>query len=184
MKKHQEDLQMLYDILMSDDVSLSILKHEDELFEIIPELMYIKGFEHKHPHHHLDVYSHTILALSLSEKNFSVRLSLLLHDIGKPFSFTEYKNVRHFKNHPYFSSVIARKILKRLSYDDEFIEKICYLIKMHDSPITFYDVNSNYDLSYELYLVQRCDALAHNPKKLEKRIKYLDESQELFAMKK
>lgn len=87
MKKHQEDSQMLYDILMSDDVSLSILKHEDELFEIIPELMYIKGFEHKH-HHHLDVYSHTILALSLSEKNFSVRLSLLLHDIGKPFSFT------------------------------------------------------------------------------------------------
>ena len=43
MKKHQEDSQMLYDILMSDDVSLSILKHEDELFEIIPELMYIKG---------------------------------------------------------------------------------------------------------------------------------------------
>lgn len=55
---------------------------------------------------------------------------------------------------------------------------------MHDSHITFYDVSSNYDLSYELYLIQRCDALAHNPKKLEKRIKYLDESQELFVMKK
>ena len=91
----------------------------------------------------------------IGKSNFLKALNLFFNgetDIGKPFSFTEYKNVRNFKNHPYFSSVIARKILKRLSYDDEFIEKICYLIKMHDSHITFYDVSSNYDLSYELYL--------------------------------
>ena len=80
---------MLYDILLAEDVVLAIKNNMDYLLDIIPELKYMMGFDHKHPHHHLDVWNHTLYALSLSKRDFDVRFALLLHDIGKPFSYQE-----------------------------------------------------------------------------------------------
>ena len=167
----------LHEILMSDDVQSSINSNLDDLLRIIPELEYTMGFEHKHPHHHLDVWNHTLLALSLSKKDFDVRLSLLLHDIGKPFSFQEGE-VRHFKNHAKVSVIMAKNILKRFDFDNSYIKNICYLIENHDTPITEEQINNNEELCLKLYEIQRCDALAHNPEKLEKRKYYLDQTKE------
>lgn len=163
----------LYDILMSDDIVSSINTNIDYLLEIIPEIKNMMGFEHKHPHHHLDVWNHTLLALSLSKRDFDTRLTLLLHDIGKPFSFQEGE-VRHFKNHPEVSMKMSKIILKRLNFNKDFIDKICYLIINHDSPITDEQIKNNFDLILKLYDVQYCDALAHHPDKLKKRKKYLE----------
>ena len=77
----------LEEILLSDNITKSIDENLDYLLSIIPELKNIIGFKHKHPEHHLDVWNHTLLALSMSEKRFDIRLCLLLHDIGKPFSY-------------------------------------------------------------------------------------------------
>lgn len=163
----------LYDILMSDDIVSSINTNIDYLLEIIPEIKNMMGFEHKHPHHHLDVWNHTLLALSLSKRDFDTRLTLLLHDIGKPFSFQEGE-VRHFKNHPEVSMKMSKIILKRLNFNKDFIDKICYLIINHDSPITDEQIKNNFDLTLKLYDVQYCDALAHHPDKLKKRKIYLE----------
>ncbi len=165
------DKEKIYNILMSDDVLKSINDNLDYLFSVIPELKFMVGFEHKHPHHHLDVWNHTLYALSLSLKDFDVRISLLLHDIGKPFSFIDGE-VRHFPNHPYVSSEMAYVILKRLNFDDDEINKICYLIKMHDTPIKDEEINNDEKLMKKRFLVQVCDAYAHNPSKLSKRKLY------------
>lgn len=122
-------------ILLSEDIVESINSNIDYLINIIPENKDMMGFEHKHPHHHLDVWNHTLLALSLSQKNFDVRLCLLLHDIGKPHSYQEGE-VRHFKNHPKVSSQMSKIILQRLGYEEKYIDYICYLIKHHDIPIS------------------------------------------------
>ena len=66
-------------------------------------------------------------------------------------------------------------ILKRLGYSEEYIKYICYLILNHDNRIKEEQINDNYELCLKLFEIQRCDSLAHNPNKLEKRIKYLDE---------
>lgn len=160
------------EILMSDDVTQSINNNADILLEIIPEIRDMIGFQHNHPHHHLDVWNHTLLALSLSEPNFDIRLCLLLHDIGKPHSYQD-DEIRHFKGHPLKSSIISKTILKRLGYDEKYINKICYLIENHDNPMTKEDIEKNYDISVKRFCIQYCDALAHHPDKLEKRIKYL-----------
>ena len=174
--KEQENLykkrEQLYSILMSNDVVSSIRKNQDKLLEIIPEIKNIIGFKHNNPHHHLDVYEHTLLALSMSYKNFLERLVLLLHDIGKPFSYQD-DIVRHFKDHPDVSSKMSYDILTKLGYKEDFINEVCYLIKYHDTPIKDEDISSNYDLAYKRYLIQIKDALAHNPNKLDKRISYL-----------
>ena len=167
----------LEDILLADDVVKSIQDHLDYLLEIIPELQYMIGFEHHHPHHHLDVWNHTLLALSLSSKDFDTRLCLLLHDIGKPFSYQD-DEVRHFYGHAKVSSDMAKPILKRLGYEDYYIQTICTLIEHHDTPITDEEIATNYDYCVKLFEVQKCDALAHHPDKLEKRKVYLSKVKE------
>ena len=172
-------MERLYEILTSNNILESINNNLDYLISIIPEIKNMIGFKHNHPHHHLDVFNHTLLALFLSENDFDIRLALLLHDIGKPFSYQD-EEVRHFHNHANVSSNISRIILKRLGFKEEYIEEICYLIKYHDTPITIKQIENNYDLSYKLYKIQTCDALAHNPTKLKKRKEYLDSTLKLF----
>ena len=172
----------LQEILLSDDVVKSINDNIDDLLLIIPEIKYMIGFEHNHPHHHLDVWNHTLLALSLSEKDFDIRLCLLLHDIGKPFSYQD-EEVRHFRNHAKVSSNMSREILKRLEFDDEYIEYICYLIKNHDTLISDEEIDNNYDLCLKLIEIQKCDALAHHPDKLERRKKYIETINKKLVLK-
>lgn len=56
----------LDDILLSDNVVECINNNLDYLLVLVPEIQYMIGFDQKHPHHHLDVWNHTLLALSLS----------------------------------------------------------------------------------------------------------------------
>ena len=164
----------LQSILLSDNIVESINKNMDYLLTIIPEIKNMIGFKHNHPHHHLDVWNHTLLALSLSEKDFDIRLCLLLHDIGKPFSYQD-EEIRHFRNHAKVSSEMSRIILNRLGYDEEYINYICYLIENHDTKIDNKQIKNNYEVCLKLYKIQKCDALAHHPDKLEKRKQYLNE---------
>lgn len=170
-------------ILLSDDVVKSINENIDYLVEIIPEIKYMFGFEQDHPHHHLDVWNHTLLALSLSEKDFDVRLCLLLHDIGKPFSYQD-EEVRHFKGHAKKSSEMSEVILTRLGYEKDYVNYICFLVKNHDKKIPDKMMIENYDLCLKWYEMQRCDALAHHPNSLENRKKYLSETKNRLILKK
>lgn len=169
----------IQELLTSEEVIDNIKNNLDELLKIIPELKDMIGFDHKHPHHHLDVFEHTLLALSKSENDFEIRLVLLLHDIGKPHCYIDAE-VRNFKGHPKVSKEISLNILKRLNYTDRFIEEVCYLIEKHDDIITSDEIKNNYNLAYKRYLIQECDALAHHPEKLEKRIKYLEKTKTKF----
>lgn len=163
----------LEEILCGEDVIKKINENEEELFDLIPELKMIVGFEHKHPHHHLDVWKHTLLAIGLSKDDFDIRLTLLLHDIGKPLSCIEGE-IRHYPNHALISSEISYNILKRLNYDEIYIEKICYLIRYHDTPINDEDIKEKKNLTIKRLQIQKCDAFAHNPKYLDKRKEYLE----------
>ena len=167
----------LEEILLSDDIG----SYQEELVSLIPELKPCIGFDQRHPHHHLDVWGHTLLALSFSPKDFEIRLVLLLHDIGKPFSFYEEDGVRHFPNHAEKSREIAEEILKRFDYPESFKQEVLYLIKEHDTEIKTEELLYDYELSYKKYTVQRCDALAHHPEKLEKRKQYLEYTKKLFT---
>ena len=61
-------------------------------------------------------------------------------------------------------------------------DEICYLVEFHDTPITSKDISEDMDLAYKRYLVQYCDIYAHNPDKLESRIKYLNKVKKEFKI--
>lgn len=165
--------EILEKLLLSRYLKLDANK--EIVFKIIPELKETYGFDHKHPHHCYDVWGHTIEALKRSKPDLQIRMALLLHDIGKPYSYQEDKNIRHFKGHPQKSAEISRKILQRLGYSDEEIEDICYLVNNHD---TLIDINkiteNNIELIKKQLYIQYCDAYAHAPKYVDRRIEKLD----------
>ena len=169
MEKGKEELE---NIIMENQIHYF---DENIFFTIIPELKDCEGFDHKHPHHCYDVWEHTKVAMRKSKPDLQIRLALLLHDIGKPHSYQEDGEIRHFHGHPQVSADMSRKILVRLGYNEKEVEEICYLIENHDNIINIDNVNKdNIELTKKLLYIQYCDAYAHDPKNIEKRIKKLD----------
>lgn len=148
----------------------------ETLIKYIPEIEKIKGFEHKHPHHHLDVLGHTLLVLDnlSSENDLEIKMAGLLHDIGKPFSYQDGE-VRHFHGHPEISAKITDKILTQLGYEANFVKNVNYLVKMHDTIIEPNNLDNTYQMTVKRLKLQYADAKAHAPSKVEKRVELLYE---------
>lgn len=163
------------EVLTGNNVAESISENMECLLTLIPEIKNMIGFEHKHPHHHLDVWRHTLEVLkNLNSKDLELNMAALLHDIGKPFSYQD-EEVRHFHGHPEISCKMAQQILTRLGYDEEFIKRVSYLVKTHDTIIEPSNLDNSYKMIQKRLQLQYADAKAHHPEKTEKRIKFLDD---------
>ena len=74
-------------ILLSNDVYNELKFHENEIFELIPELRKCKGFNQNNSWHIFDVYEHILHVVAGVEPNIYLRLSALFHE--KPLTYTE-----------------------------------------------------------------------------------------------
>ncbi|MGN0606508.1 MAG: CCA tRNA nucleotidyltransferase [Oscillospiraceae bacterium] len=108
-----------------------LMKYSDIIGVFIPEILASVGFDQKSKYHKYTVWEHIAVAVSKSCNDRIVRLALLLHDIGKPFSCQEEGECRHFKGHAAVSADMAEKILKRLKYDNFTIKRVKTLIMHH-----------------------------------------------------
>ena len=165
-------------ILTSENIEEEIRSNEDYIFSLIPELRSEVGFDQKHPHRSFDVWNHTIEALKHIEPDFELRLIVLLHDIGKPFSYQDGTDgVRHFKGHPTKSKEISKPILERLNIEPK--DEILYIIENHDTPIDTNNINDR-KIEIKRLKVQYADAYAHAPSTIQKRILRLNAIKELI----
>ncbi len=110
-----------------------ILKNYRDVIEIfIPEIRNMYGFDQRTPYHKYDVWEHTIHAVGVAEKSPIICTTMFFHDIAKPNCFTLDENgVGHFKNHAFLGAEIANKILKRIKFSSNEINKITKLIANH-----------------------------------------------------
>ena len=100
---------------------------------IMPEFDAIMETPQNTPHHMYNVGEHTLKALSLTEKDRILRLTMLLHDIGKAsMRTTDANGVDHFKGHGPAGKEIAKKILRKLKFDNDTIAQVTHLIYWHD----------------------------------------------------
>ncbi len=103
------------------------------IFRVIPELAAQAGFDQKNPNHIHDIWTHTTMAVDAVAPESVPRLTMLLHDVGKPACFfTDEKGVGHFYGHGEKGAEIADGILRRLRCDNATRERVCLLIQNHD----------------------------------------------------
>jgi len=125
----------LVKIIMSDKAAegIELLKDSSLLKYIIPELEKGVGVT-QNRHHIYTVYEHNLLSLKFAvEKKFNleVRLASLLHDIAKP-EVKEGEGVSAtFYNHDFVGARFAARILERLKFPNDTIDKVALLVRSH-----------------------------------------------------
>ncbi len=85
------------------------------------------------PHHMYTVGEHTIQSIRGVAPDLTLRLTMLLHDFGKPAArTTDSRGIDHFWGHPEISEKISRDILRRLRYDNRTRDRVLKLVLCHD----------------------------------------------------
>ena len=120
-------------ILLSSRPSegLKLLYNSYLLDYVIPELLPMIGLQQRGDYHHKDVWRHTLQVVENIAPDLTLRWAALLHDIAKPATKTVDGTEVHFFGHEVLGAEMAGKILQRLRFSSELVERITKLIRMH-----------------------------------------------------
>jgi len=161
-------------------------------------------------HRHKDVYDHTLavlgqaIALEAQGPDLLLRLSALLHDIGKPSTREIHRDrTVTFHHHDVVGARMARSRLRELRFDKETVRKVSDLVRLHlrfhtyaagwtDAAVRRY-VRDAGDVLPQLNLLTRADVTTGDARKaraiqlrvteLEERIDHLRQQEELDALR-
>lgn len=123
-------------MLCGEGVLDILLEYRDVMAVIIPELEPCVGFNQNNPYHLYTVYDHIAHAVdNYKGTDISIKMALLLHDIGKPECYTEDHNGGHFHGHSVNSMRIAKDVMTRLKFDAKTRDEVVDLVLYHDSDI-------------------------------------------------
>ena len=101
--------------------------------EFLPEFDACMETSQNTPHHCYTVGEHILHSLCHVRADRVLRITMLLHDIGKPVVRKTDENGRdHFKTHGNTGEKMAGQILRRLKFDNDTIRKVTRLVKWHD----------------------------------------------------
>ena len=131
-------------ILLNENrvLGFDLLVESGLMEHIIPQILQLKGCEQPPQFHpEGDVFVHTRLMLSLLKDAPSIELvlSVLLHDIGKPatYSFDEEADRIRFNGHDKLGAEMSEQILRDLKFSNSIIEDVVQMVANH---MTFKDV--------------------------------------------
>lgn len=156
--------------------------------QFLPEFDRLMATEQETPHHMYNVGEHTLHALKNVRPDKILRLTMLLHDMGKPALKTMDKDgVAHFKKHAVESEIITKQVLRRLKFDNDTLNKVAKLVFYHDYRMPATDKNVRRAMNkigeelFPYYMeVRRADVLAQSMYQREEKIKNLDEIEALY----
>lgn len=171
----------LVKILLSKKPSkfIRLLHSTGLLNDLIPELHACYGVEQNKKYHKHDVFTHSVLACDNTDADIVLRLSALLHDIGKLQTREEQGGGKvTFYSHEVASARISKRILKRLNFSNDIVNKVVELTYLHmynyepekwtDSAVKRFIKKSKIqpeDLDkldiFPLFLVRKADRLAN-----------------------
>lgn len=121
-------------ILLDKNVKLGInlLKELHILDFILPEIVETYDYDQNSKYHENNLYDHILNVVGYSPEVLEIRLAALLHDLGKPSTFSMGEDgVAHYYGHEVESSEIARNVLRRFKFSNEIIKNVRILIENH-----------------------------------------------------
>ena len=155
----------------------------------LPEFDRCMETRQNNPHHCYSVGEHILKSMELIRNDRILRLTMLLHDLGKPACLTtDEQGIDHFYGHQEASAAMAQTILRRLKYDNDTIRKVVKLVRYHDMQIRLTApavrkavVKIGEDL-FPLFLeVKQADLLAQSTYQREEKQEILNEVKRLYA---
>lgn len=155
---------------------------------VLPEFDAMMETGQNNPHHCYTVGEHTLKALESVRADRVLRLAVLFHDMGKPEKrSTDEMEIDHFYGHQKASEEIARRILRRLRFDNDTIAAVTKLILWHECPweCTPCSVRkalnkTGAELFPMLLEIRHADLMAQSTYKREEKLQKLLESRRLY----
>lgn len=149
--------------------------------EVLPEFDLCMETPQNNPHHCYNVGEHILHAMLAVEPDKVLRLGMLFHDIGKSQTLTvDEDGITHNKMHPVVGEEMTRKILRRLKFDNDTIDKVCKIVLYHDQDIALTDTGvrramnrMGEDIFPLIIAVHRADISAQSDYKREEKLEKL-----------
>lgn len=171
---HPEHIRMVYETGLS------------KVF--LPEFDCMMETAQNNPHHCYSVGEHVIEAMCHVDSDKVLRLAVLLHDVAKPECIsTDEDGVDHFYGHPKAGAEMARKILRRLKFDNDTTDAVCRLVEWHDDNPELSERNVRRAIQRvgisqypNLFAVKRADILAQSDYQRAEKLAYVDEYENLY----
>lgn len=160
------------------------------VFFLIPELQKTYNFNQNNKYHDYDIWEHTLHVVENTPVDLVLRLTALLHDVGKPETYVLGEdNQGHFYGHAEVSAKLAEEILLRFRYSNIIKNKVILLIKEHS--LTF-EISKKFlkkalsrmsadDLN-DLFIFRKADIIGQKGKEIAaERLEKVNKNQELLA---
>lgn len=134
-KQIYEEMTSLFLNSEKPSKAFKLMKSMKLLEGFFPELNETIEIEQTNKAENLDLFTHIMLALDsvpMGKPNtLKLRIAVLLHDIGKPYTQIITDTGNHFYNHENIGAILAERILQRWGFSKYFIDTILILIKNH-----------------------------------------------------
>ena len=183
--------------IQTELVKMLVSPHPDRILEawelgitgvMLPEFDACMTTSQNTPHHCYTVGEHILHSLCHVRADKVLRITMLLHDIGKPVVRKTDENGRdHFKMHGIAGEKMAAQILRRLKFDNDTIRKVTRLVKWHDdrpdgtTKAVRRAVNRIGEDLFPYYLeVQQADMLAQSDYRRTEKQERLDKVKEAY----
>lgn len=164
-----------FKLLCGPGAGLILRAFPDVLAHIVPEISVMVGYDQLNHHHSYDLWEHTVQGLENVPADPDLRLTMLLHDTGKPaVRVMDDKGEAHYRGHQAASAEIAERVTDDLRCDRETRDRVIRLVRYHDIPLRTESGEVNLDRSFllrrlnkfgekdlrALFLIHRADRIA------------------------
>lgn len=156
--------------------------------QILPEFDICMETNQNNPHHCYTVGEHILHAMQETMPDKVLRLGMLFHDIGKPQTLsTDDKGITHNKGHAELGEKMTKKILRRLKFDNDTIDKVSKIVLYHDQEVGLTPSGvrralnrMGEDIFAMLFEVQYADILAQSDYLREEKLQKLTYKKEIY----
>ena len=170
-------------LLVGKNAGDVLRQYPDVFCQFWPELGPLVALEQNNPWHCWGGWEHTIHAVEGAPADVTLRLSMLLHDIGKPAcKSTDDKGIAHFYGHPAVSARLADQMLRALKFDNKTRKRVVLLVERHDAQlpprshvIRRWLNRLGPEAFFQLLEVKRADSMGQASEKVRGRLTGLDE---------
>lgn len=179
----------LVKLLVSDNPGEFLTVYETGMTRVfLPEFDAMMSAPQNNIHHCYNVGEHTLKAMEQIRADKVLRLTMLLHDVGKPVcSSMDDEGIYHFHGHPGKGADMAEVILRRLKFDNDTIRKVAALVRHHDDMPPLQEAairravfRTGLEQYPALFEVKRADALGKNLYQREEKLAYIEEYRKIY----